>query len=277
MFKVLEEYDGIALPKVETERLVLRQRTLDDVEDIFAYAKLAEVSYPAGFPPVKSLEDEITYLQDIYPANPEKEGPPSGYGITLKGNEKVIGSVDFNNRHADDVLEIGYLLHPDYWGRGIVPEAAAALVEIGFTLLGLHKIELGCYDYNKKIQAVARKLGFTLEATLRDRKDAQGRRCNDLRFGLLRSEWEINQKQVSIFLIGAPASGKMTIGHALEAKLKAELFHNHDAIDYALRFLGDFSPEMMDAQRDITIAMMRGFAKQQRKMLGTAVIDFSQV
>lgn len=71
-----------------------------------------------------------------------------------------------------------------------MPEAASALVEIGFTLLGLHKIELGCYDYNKQSQAVARKLGFTLEANIRDRRDAQGKRCGDMRFGLLRSEWE---------------------------------------------------------------------------------------
>ncbi|OUI76670.1 N-acetyltransferase [Streptococcus pyogenes] len=65
---------------------------------------------------------------------------------------------------------------------------------MGFTLLDLHKIELGCYDYNKQSQAVARKLGFTLEANVRDRKDVQGRRCGDMRFGLLRSEWE-EQKQ----------------------------------------------------------------------------------
>ncbi|EIQ82365.1 GNAT family N-acetyltransferase [Streptococcus canis] len=188
---MLEEYNGKALPDVATERLLLRQRKLEDAKAIFAFAKLAEVSYPAGFPPVKSLADEIAYLQDIYPANLEKEGLPSGYAITLKGNDKVIGSVDFNHRRADDGFEMGYLLHPDYWGQGIVPEAAAALIEIGFTLLDLHKIELGCYDDNKQSQAVARKLGFTLEANVRDRKDVQGRRCGDMRFGLLKSEWEV--------------------------------------------------------------------------------------
>lgn len=187
--KMLEAYNGKALPKVETERLVLRQRKLEDAEDIFAFAKLAEVSYPAGFPPVKSLADEITYLQDIYPANLEKRTTIRLW-YYLKGDDKVIGSIDFNHRRADDVFEIGYLLHPDYWGQGIVPEAAAALIEIGFTLIDLHKIELGCYDYNKQSQAVARKLGFTLEANVRDRKDVQGRRCGDMRFGLLRSEWE---------------------------------------------------------------------------------------
>jgi len=35
-----------------------------------------------------------------------------------------------------------------------------------------------------------KKLGFTLEARIRDHKDAQGKRCDLLRYGLLKSEWE---------------------------------------------------------------------------------------
>ena len=114
--------------RIETERLVLRVRTVADAEDIHAYASLPEVSYPAGFPPVKTLEDEIYYLEHILPERNEKDNLPAGYGIVVKGTDKIIGSVDFNHRHEDDVLEIGYTLHPDYWGRGYVPEAARALI-----------------------------------------------------------------------------------------------------------------------------------------------------
>ena len=176
--------------KIETERLVLRVRTVADAEDIFDYASRPEVSYPAGFPPVKTLEDEIYYLEHILPERNKKENLPAGYGIVVKGTDKVIGSVDFNHRHEDDVLEIGYTLHPDYWGRGYVPEAARALIDLAFKDLGLHKIELSCFGYNIQSQRVAEKLGFTLEARIRDRKDAQGNRCDDLKYGLLKSEWE---------------------------------------------------------------------------------------
>ena len=167
--------------QIETERLLLRVRTVADAEDIFDFASRPEVSYPAGFPPVKTLEDEIYYLEHI----------PAGYGIVVKGTDKVIGSVDFNHRHEDDVLEIGYTLHPDYWGRSYVPEAARALIDLGFKDLGLHKIELTCFGYNVQSQRVAEKLGFTLEACIRDRKDAQGNRCDSLMYGLLKSEWEV--------------------------------------------------------------------------------------
>ena len=193
--KTLKEFiiKGFVLEdeRLKTERLVLRVRTVADAEDIHAYASLPEVAYPAGFPPVKTLEDEIYYLEHILPERNQKDNLPAGYGIVVKGTDKVIGSVDFNHRHADDVLELGYTLHPDYWGRGYVPEAARALIDLGFKDLGLHKIELTCFGHNVQSQRVAEKLGFTLEARTRDRKDAQGNRCDDLRYGLLRSEWEV--------------------------------------------------------------------------------------
>ena len=177
--------------RLETECLVLRVRTVADAEDIFDYASLPEVAYPAGFPPVKTLEDEVYYLEHILPERNQKENLPAGYGIVVKGTDKVIGSVDFNHRHADNVLELGYTLHPDYWGRGYVPEAAFALIDLAFKDLGLHKIELTCFGYNVQSQRVAEKLGFTLEARIRERKDIQGNRCDSLIYGLLRREWEV--------------------------------------------------------------------------------------
>ena len=175
---------------METDRLYLRQRTSADAEDIFAYARLPEVSVPAGFPAVETLADELYYIEHIYPSNLAKENIPSGYGITLKGTDKVIGSIDFPHRHGDKTLEIGYLLHPDYWGQGIVPEAGRAMLKVGFELLGLDKIILICYDYNKQSQAVARKLGFTLETVSEEIQDPAGRTCRDETWGLLREEWE---------------------------------------------------------------------------------------
>ncbi len=75
----MEKQDSLKhnqLPRIETKRLILRERRLSDAGDIFAFAKLAEVSYPAGFPPLASLEDEIHYLDTIYPENLKKEGLP---------------------------------------------------------------------------------------------------------------------------------------------------------------------------------------------------------
>ena len=110
--------------KIETERLVLRVRTVADAEDIHALRQFAR-SFPSSwFSTRQDLGRRDLLSEHILPERNEKDNLPAGYGIVVKGTDKVIGSVDFNHRHEDDVLEIGYTLHPDYWGRGYVPEAA---------------------------------------------------------------------------------------------------------------------------------------------------------
>ena len=185
-----EKWAGKPLPDLATERLCLRQRRLCDAPDILEFTRLPEVAYPAGFLPTQTLADQRTYLEVFYPKRLHESRLPSGYGITLKGEDRVIGSIDFNHRHADDVLEIGYLLSPDYWGMGLMTEAAQVFLRQAFKELELYKVELECYDYNYASQRLARRLGFKEEARLRGRKDIRGQRCDVLRFGLLKREWE---------------------------------------------------------------------------------------
>lgn len=70
--------------KIETERLVLRVRTVVDAEDIHTYASLPEVAYPAGFPPVKILEDEIYYLEHILPERTQRKISQLAMGLSSK-------------------------------------------------------------------------------------------------------------------------------------------------------------------------------------------------
>lgn len=190
--KILGEFVRNQLPDIETERLYLRERKVADAADMFAYASLPEVATNAGFPLMKNVEEEEAFIQGI-PLRMVQAGLPGGYGITLKGENRVIGSVDFNRRHGElgDIYEIGYVLHPDYWGQGIVPEAVKALCFVAFSFIpGLYKIEIACHGSNLQSQAIAKKVGFTLEARLRGRDHVRGQRQDELRFGLLRSEWE---------------------------------------------------------------------------------------
>lgn len=85
--QILEDFDGKALPKLETDRLILRQRTVGDVPAMFDYVCLEEVAYPAGLSPIASLEDEYDYFENRYYQNLEKAKLPSGYGITVKGSD----------------------------------------------------------------------------------------------------------------------------------------------------------------------------------------------
>lgn len=71
--QILEDYDGRALPKLETGRLILRQRTVGDVPAMFDYVCLEEVAYPAGLSPIASLEDEYDYFENRYYQNLKRQ------------------------------------------------------------------------------------------------------------------------------------------------------------------------------------------------------------
>ena len=78
-----------------------------------------------------------------------------------------------------------------------------------------------------------------------------------------------------IFIIGAPASGKMTIGQELSRLTDAILFYNHQAIDFALEIYQDFTEEMWEFVRGITFSFLGVSARNQRSVILTDVIDFS--
>ena len=78
-----------------------------------------------------------------------------------------------------------------------------------------------------------------------------------------------------LFIIGAPASGKMTIGQELSRLTDATLFYNHQAIDFALEIYQDFTEEMWEFVRGITFSFLGASARNQRSVILTDVIDFS--
>jgi len=78
-----------------------------------------------------------------------------------------------------------------------------------------------------------------------------------------------------LFIIGAPASGKMTIGQELSRLTDATLFYNHQVIDFALEIYQDYTEEMWEFVRGITFSFLGASARNQRSVILTDVIDFS--
>ena len=78
-----------------------------------------------------------------------------------------------------------------------------------------------------------------------------------------------------VFIIGAPASGKMTIGQELSKFTGATLFFNHQPIDFALEIYQDFTEEMWEFVRGIYFSFLGTSARNHRSVILTGVIDFS--
>ncbi|BDD38213.1 AAA family ATPase [Streptococcus ruminantium] len=82
---------------------------------------------------------------------------------------------------------------------------------------------------------------------------------------------------MNLIIIGAQASGKMTVGQEVEKLTGMTLFHNHDSIDFSLRFIPEFSEDMFDLNTRITFAVYDVFARSGRPLIGTALINFKNL
>ena len=119
------------LQGIQTERLLLRQWRESDYKDLYEYAQCEEVGPFAGWKPHKSEEESKEVISYFLKKM-------DSYAIVLKAENKVIGSIGFHQRCPDPNLtyltqrEVGFALNPNYWGRGIVPEAVHSLIKYGF-------------------------------------------------------------------------------------------------------------------------------------------------
>ena len=146
---------------LETERLLLRPLTRDDVDAIFAIIgdPIAMQYYPRTFTP-EDAEKWIDRNLHWY----EKDG----YGllaVVLKSSGAVIGDCGLSWQPADDepVLELGYHLRRDHWGHGYATEAAQACMDYAFRALKADRLVSLIKAENVPSRRVAERNGMQAE------------------------------------------------------------------------------------------------------------------
>ena len=175
------------MDRIETRRLILRPFRDADAADVFDYARDPRVGPAAGWPPHGSAAESLEIIRTVFAA-------PNVAAMEWKETGRVIGSVGFVGRSygslgiPDD--ELGYALHPDYWGRGIAPEAAAAMVDYGFTRLGLAAIWCCHYQGNDKSRRVIEKCGFRYRYIAQVDVELLNEKRLCLHYAMTREEWE---------------------------------------------------------------------------------------
>ena len=110
-------------------------------------------------------------------------------GVWSRG--RLVGVASLRISGDDQTGEIGYWLAGEARGAGMVTRATRALIEHGFGDRGLHRVELHAATGNWKSRAVAERLGFTLEGTLRDAEWVNDHYHDLAVYGLLRQEWPL--------------------------------------------------------------------------------------
>jgi RimJ/RimL family protein N-acetyltransferase len=110
------------------------------------------------------------------------------YSIRVDG--AIAGGMGLHNFDwAGRNAHVGYWIAPRFRGRGAVTRAAAAITSFGFTTLGLHRLEIRCVVENRRSRAVAERLGYELEGTLREAFLQHGEFRNIALYAMVAERW----------------------------------------------------------------------------------------
>ncbi len=146
---------------LETERLWLREITLDDKEELFALYSNPEVQKYTGEPVVASIE-EIENAIRIRISNYKKYGF-GRWAVILKQGMQFTGWAGLAYLPEFNEIDLGYRFLPEYWGSGIATEAAEAILTYGFDTLKLKKIIAIAMKENKASIRIMEKIGMKFD------------------------------------------------------------------------------------------------------------------
>lgn len=91
------------------------------------------------------------------------------YGIFNQDETEVVGATGLHTRIGKNALEIGYWTHVDHINQGLATEVAAALTKVAFEVNRVSRVEIHCDPENVRSARIPEKLGFVMEAVLRNR------------------------------------------------------------------------------------------------------------
>jgi RimJ/RimL family protein N-acetyltransferase len=112
------------------------------------------------------------------------------YGIFDASGTVLIGGTGLHTRGGSGCREIGYWIGKEHTRQGFATESSSALAMIAFLLESMDRVEIHCDPLNTASTAVPRRLGFTLEATLRRRtRGSDGELHDSMVWSLLASEF----------------------------------------------------------------------------------------
>ena len=181
--------DWRIFPRLETERLVLREIVPADAEDLFHIFSDEETMRYWSCLPYKSVDQAHRLIEGL--AKVRLAGAGINWAITLRGDERLVGKCGYNEwRKAHRRGDISYIVAGEQQGKGIVSEALGAMLDYGFDRMNLHSVEAGVTPGNDASTRMLQRLGFRLEGHLRENFLTDRGFVDSLIYSLLRSDWE---------------------------------------------------------------------------------------
>jgi ribosomal-protein-alanine N-acetyltransferase len=183
----INEHVFDTFPELESERLIFRAYKKEDAEVLLNMRSHDGVSKYMDTTIPTRVEDTVKRIEGYHNAFNESKGIT--WAIIEKQNSNQIGDfgiwrIDRQNSRG----EIGYILHPDFWGKGYMTETFNTLIRFGFNNLNLHSYEANVNIENKSSKALLLKFGFKLEAYFRENFYYDGRFLDSEIYCLIKSD-----------------------------------------------------------------------------------------
>ncbi len=148
--------------QLSSERLIYRKMCKKDAADMYVYASLPEVTrflLWSEHPNILYTKRYLSRVEACYRA-----GQFFDFSLVDRASGHMIGTCGFTRFDIkNNSAEIGYVLHPAFWNQGLATEAAMTILQYGFDVLGLHRIEARYMIQNQASRRVMEKCGMHFE------------------------------------------------------------------------------------------------------------------
>jgi RimJ/RimL family protein N-acetyltransferase len=183
---------------VRTERLQIRPMSAPDVDAMWQWRRLPDVNRWLGLAPAtieafreRYLDPErlaSMHIVELLPADDDLAPVPIGDIMIRIGDGWAQLEVADQAKGVE--AELGWVLDPEYTGRGYATEAIHAVIDVCFGPLGLRRVHAGCFADNEPSWRLMERLGMRREEF--SRKTAlhrSGEWLDGLNYGILADEW----------------------------------------------------------------------------------------
>jgi RimJ/RimL family protein N-acetyltransferase/ribosomal protein S18 acetylase RimI-like enzyme len=173
-----------------TERLLIRDMALDDVESFHARRNHPEVARYQNWTLPFSMEEAQRIIASCsIMEGPERDG---WWMVTIADpdTDEPVGDLAIHLSATGHFSEIGYTLHPDHWRKGYAVEATAALVDYLFAEVGVTRVFGMLHPDNPPSAQVLERVGMLFEGHTKSSFVLDGEVSDDWIYGMTRADWE---------------------------------------------------------------------------------------
>ncbi len=181
-------FDWSVFPQLTTERMTLREISLHDAEAMFAIRGDYEVTKYNSGRAYTTLEQARNLIRGIHADYADRKS--IRWGMELKDSHEMVGVIGFNYWNLIDHRgSVGFDLARAYWQQGYMKEALSAMIDFGFSRMGLNRIEADASEHNAASIGLLTRVGFIQEGLQREQYYEDHTYHDLILFSLLRRDW----------------------------------------------------------------------------------------